>query len=289
MEEKKHHRKSESKEKTVKIPKEIFETCPNCKNILLKKELISNFKICPKCNYTFRLSAHERIEMLVDNNSFKEFASSYTTENILNFPEYDKKIEESKLNSKLNEACVTGICTINGIKVILTVMDFNFLGGSMGSVVGEKISLCFEKGKKLKIPVVVVASSGGARMQEGIISLMQMAKTSAAVAEFKKTGLPYISVLTDPTTGGVTASFAMLGDIIIAESKALIGFAGPRVIEQTIKQKLPDGFQSAEFLLEHGFVDITVQRKDLKLVLSNVLKLCINNIYKCKSKRKKNT
>lgn len=273
----------DNKEKTVQIPKEIFETCPNCKNILLKKELIANYKICPKCNYIFRLSAYERIELLADKSSFKEFAKNYTTENVINFPDYEQKIEESKNKSNLNEACVTGICTIGGIKTILAVMDFNFLGGSMGSVVGEKITFCFEKAKKLKLPVVVVSASGGARMQEGIISLMQMAKTSAAVAMFKKTGLPYISVLTDPTTGGVTASFAMLGDIIIAESKALIGFAGPRVIEQTIKQKLPEGFQSSEFLLEHGFVDIVVQRKEMKPVLANILKLCTNNI--CKSRK----
>ncbi|MCX7941157.1 MAG: acetyl-CoA carboxylase, carboxyltransferase subunit beta [Endomicrobia bacterium] len=263
--------------KTVQIPKEIFETCPGCNKILLKKELFENNKICPKCGYIFRLTAWERIELLVDKNSFKELYRNYTSKNILGFPEYDAKLKESKEKSKLNEACVCGICTIDNIKTILVVLDFNFLGGSMGSVVGEKVTLCFEKATKLKVPIVIVSASGGARMQEGIISLMQMAKTSAACAKFKKTGLPYISILTDPTTGGVTASFAMLGDIIIAETKALIGFAGPRVIEQTIKQKLPEGFQSAEFLLEHGFVDMVVERKDMKRILGLVLRHCLRN------------
>lgn len=266
----------------IQVPKEIFENCPNCNNILLKKELQENFKICTKCGYMFRMSCYERIEMLADKGTFKEFFKNYTSLNILNFPEYDTKLEESRKKTHLNEACVCGTCKINGIKTFICVLDFNFLGGSMGSVVGEKVTLSFEKAKSLKIPVIVVSASGGARMHEGIISLMQMAKTSAACAEFKKTNLPYISILTDPTTGGVTASFAMLGDIIIAETKALIGFAGPRVIEQTIKQKLPEGFQSAEFLLEHGFVDIVVQRKDMKTVVYNVLKLCLNNIQKSK-------
>jgi len=270
--------------KTVQVPKEIFENCPSCNRILLKKELLENYKVCPKCGYMFRLSAYERIQLIADEGSFKEFAKNYMSVNILNFPEYDNKINESKEKSKLNEACVCGVCTINGIKTVLCVLDFNFMGGSMGSVVGEKVTLSFEKAKKMKLPIVIVSASGGARMQEGIISLMQMAKTSAACAEFKKTGLPYISVLTDPTTGGVTASFAMLGDINVAETKALIGFAGPRVIEQTIKQKLPEGFQSAEFLLEHGFVDIVVDRKGMKNVLANLLKLCLNNkgLYKNK-------
>ncbi len=273
--------------KTVQVPKEIFENCPSCNNILLKKELLDNYKICPKCGYMFRLTAYERIQLIADEGSFKEFAKNYKSVNILGFPEYDSKIKESEEKTKLNEACICGICTINGIKTVLCVLDFNFMGGSMGSVVGEKVTLSFEKAKKMKLPIVIVSASGGARMQEGIISLMQMAKTSAACAEFKKTNLPYISVLTDPTTGGVTASFAMLGDIIVAETKALIGFAGPRVIEQTIKQKLPEGFQSAEFLLEHGFVDIVVQRKEMKKVLYNLLKLCLNNKNLIKTKKKK--
>ncbi|MFN3550728.1 MAG: acetyl-CoA carboxylase, carboxyltransferase subunit beta [Endomicrobiia bacterium] len=263
--------------KKVQIPKEIFEHCQGCNKILLKKELQNNFKICPKCGYIFRLSSKERIELIVDKGSFKEFAKNYIPQNVLGFPEYDEKIKDSEKKSQVKEACISGICKIDGIKTVLCVLDFNYMGGSMGSVVGEKVALSFEKAKKLKLPIVIVSSSGGARMQEGVISLMQMAKTSSACARFKKTGLPYISVLTDPTTGGVTASFAMLGDINIAESKALIGFAGPRVIEQTIRQKLPEGFQSAEFLLEHGFVDIVVQRKELKSLLSNILRLCLNN------------
>jgi acetyl-CoA carboxylase carboxyl transferase subunit beta len=273
--------------KTVQVPKEIFENCPSCNQILLKKELVENYKVCPKCGYIFRLSSYERVELLADKNTFKEFAKNYKPVNILNFPEYDNKIKESGQKSNLNEACICGVCSINGIKSVLCILDFNFMGGSMGSVVGEKVALSFEKAKKMKLPIIIISASGGARMQEGIISLMQMAKTSAACAEFKKTGLPYISVLTDPTTGGVTASFAMLGDINVAETKALIGFAGPRVIEQTIKQKLPEGFQSAEFLLEHGFVDIVVERKNLKNVLATLLKLCLNNrsLYKRSSSR----
>lgn len=274
-------------EKIIQVPKEIWETCPKCNKILLKKELEENFKICPKCNYVFRLKAHERIEMLTDPGSFKEFASEYIAEDVLNFPEYKTKIKESMERSGLNEGCVCGIATINEIKTILCVLDFNFMGGSMGSVLGEKVALSFEKAKSSKLPIVIISSSGGARMQEGILSLMQMAKTSAAAAEFGKSGLPFISVLTDPTTGGVTASFAMLGDINIAESNALIGFAGPRVIEQTIKEKLPERFQSSEFLLDHGFVDIVVLRKELKSTLSKVLKLCLNNLNK-KSNTKKN-
>jgi acetyl-CoA carboxylase carboxyl transferase subunit beta len=273
--------------KKVQIPKEIFEHCPRCNKILLKKELEGNYKICTQCGYMFRLSAFERINLAADKNSFREFAKNYIPKNILNFPEYDKKIKESEEKSNLKEACVCVVCSIEGIKCILCVLDFNYMGGSMGWVVGEKVTLSFEKAKSLKLPIIIISSSGGARMQEGIISLMQMAKTSAACAEFKKTGLPYISVLTDPTTGGVTASFAMLGDIIVAETNALIGFAGPRVIEQTIRQKLPDGFQSAEFLLEHGFVDIVVERKDMKNVLASLLKLCLNNrnLYKRSSSR----
>lgn len=276
--------------KAVQVPKEIFETCPGCNKILLKKELLENYKICPKCGYIFKLSAYERIELITDKNSFKEFARNLIPKNILDFPEYDTKIIESKQKSNLNEACVCGICTINSIKTVLGVLDFNFIGGSMGAVVGEKVTLCFEKAKNSKLPVVIISASGGARMQEGIISLMQMAKTSAACAEFKKTGLPYISVLTDPTTGGVTASFAMLGDIIIAETKALIGFAGPRVIEQTIKQKLPEGFQSAEFLLEHGFVDIVVERKEMKKTIAMLLHHCLHNRkLRTVNKKKKTT
>ncbi len=264
-------------EKQVQAPADIWEKCPKCEHIIFKKELLENLKVCPKCGYLMRLTAYERIELLVDKNSFKEIANGYTSADPLNFPEYKQKLEECKTKTNLNEAVVCGICTIDGIKTVLCVLDFNFMGGSMGSVVGEKITLCFETAKKKKLPVVIISASGGARMQESILSLMQMAKTSSAVAQFNETGLPYISVLTDPTTGGVTASFAMLGDIHIAETNALIGFAGPRVIEQTIKQKLPDGFQSAEFLLEHGFVDIVVSRKELKPTLSKILRLCLQN------------
>ncbi len=279
--------KENKEEKTIQVPKDIVETCPKCHKILLKKELEENFKICPCCGHLFRLGCKQTVALLADEGSFQEFATEYLTEDVLNFPEYTTKLKEAKEKSGVNEACICGTATIDGIKVILCILDFNFMGGSMGSVLGEKITVAFEKAKRNKLPIVVVSSSGGARMQEGVLSLMQMAKTSAAVAEFKKTNLPYISVLTDPTTGGVTASFAMLGDIHIAESKALIGFAGPRVIEQTIKEKLPDGFQSAEFLLEHGFVDIVVPRKELKSTISKVLKLCLNNLSIISSKKTK--
>lgn len=273
-------------EKVVQVPKDIWVKCPKCDKIILKKEVDENYKICPKCNYMFRMTVRERISLLVDEDSFVEFAKEYKSGNPLSFPEYSQRLEEAIKKTKLNEAAVCGVASIGGIKVVLCILDFYFMGGSMGSVVGEKVTLALEKGMKEKLPVIVISASGGARMQEGILSLMQMSKTSAAVARFKETGLPYISVLTDPTTGGVTASFAMLGDINIAEMGALIGFAGPRVIEQTIREKLPEGFQSAQFLLEHGFVDIVVARKELKNILIKVLKLCLLNNSNTKKQTK---
>jgi acetyl-CoA carboxylase carboxyl transferase subunit beta len=269
---------NQQEKKVIQVPKEIWEKCPKCDKIILKKELEENFKICPKCEHMFRMTVRERIAMLCDDGKIDEFAKEYVSVNPLSFPDYDTRIKDAMEKTGLNEAVVCGTTKICGIDVILSILDFHFMGGSMGSVVGEKITLSLEKGIKEKLPVVIVSASGGARMQEGILSLMQMAKTSAAVAKFHSLGLPYISVLTDPTTGGVTASFSMLGDIIIAESKALIGFAGPRVIEQTIKEKLPPGFQSSEFLLDHGFVDIVVSRKELKNTLGKILKLCVANI-----------
>jgi len=265
-------------EKIIQVPKDIWEKCPKCDKIVLKKELEENFKICPKCEYMFRMTAKERVEMLSDDGYVEEFAKEYISVNPLSFPNYDLRIKESSSKSGLTEAVVCCVTKIGGVKVVLSILDFHFMGGSMGSVVGEKIALSLEKGYKEKFPVVIFSASGGARMQEGILSLMQMAKTSAAVAKFHSIGLPYISVLTDPTTGGVTASFSMLGDINIAESNALIGFAGPRVIEQTIKEKLPPGFQSSEFLLEHGFIDIVVSRKELKNVLIKILRHCVRNV-----------
>lgn len=247
--------------------------CSNCKEILYKEEVKKNYSICPNCGKYFRLSARRRIKQIVDEGKFVQLDEDMQTSDLLNFEGYKTKIKSLQDKTKIKEAVTTGIGEINGSKVAIAVMDGNFFMGSMGSVVGEKITRLIEKAIERKLPLVIFCVSGGARMQEGIISLMQMAKTSAALAKFNETGLLYISVLTDPTTGGVTASFASLGDIILAEPGALIGFAGPRVVEQTIKQKLPDDFQSSEFLLEHGFIDKIVERKDMKDTLSKIIKM----------------
>lgn len=247
--------------------------CDACKEILYKEEVHKNLSVCPNCGKHFRISSRRRIKQIIDEGTFEEIGKGLKTTNPLNFEGYEKKLESLQEKTKIEEAVTTGIGEIEGEKVVLAVMDGNFMMGSMGSVVGEKITLAIETSIKLRLPLIIFCVSGGARMQEGIISLMQMAKTSAALAKHNKEGLLYISVLTEPTTGGVTASFAMLGDIILAEPNALIGFAGPRVIEQTIKQQLPDGFQRSEFLLEHGFIDRIVERKNMKTELANILKL----------------
>lgn len=254
-------------EKKVKIPEGLWIKCDSCREIIYKKEIEKNLQVCPKCNYHFRISAIERIKLIADEGSFVELDSELSTTDPLKFKDtiaYRERLEENKKNTNLNEAAVYGNATINQRPVVLAIMDFSFMGGSMGSVVGEKITRAAERALKNRTPLLTVSSSGGARMQEGMISLMQMAKVSASIARLKDAGVLYISVLADPTFGGVTASFAMLGDIIIAEPKSLIGFAGPRVIEQTIKQQLPENFQRAEFLLEHGMLDMVVERKDLK-------------------------
>jgi acetyl-CoA carboxylase carboxyl transferase subunit beta len=248
-----------------------LEKCPRCKEILLKKELIQNLKVCPKCNYHFRLGAWERIQMLVDENSFQELNGDLFSTNILDFPSYQEKLNEAQIKTGLNEAVITGKGLIMGKMAMICVMDSNFMMASMGTVVGEKICQAAEIALAERLPLIAFTASGGARMQEGIFSLMQMAKTSALIKKIDEAGLLYITVLTDPTTGGVTASFASLGDIIIAEPGALIGFAGPRVIEQTIGQKLPDGFQRSEFLLEKGFVDLIVPRNKLKETIAELL------------------
>lgn len=258
----------------VKIPEGLWVKCDNCKEIIYRKEIEKNLKVCPKCNYHFRISAQERLELLVDKDTFEEINRDIASGDPLGFKDtlpYKDRIKENQKKSGLKEALITGEARINGYPVIIAVMDFSFLGGSMGSAVGEKIVRAAETALEKKVPLVTVASSGGARMQEGIFSLMQMAKTSAAIARLKESKVPFISILSDPTFGGVTASFAMLGDIIIAEPKSLIGFAGPRVIEQTIKQQLPDNFQRAEFLLSHGMIDLVVNRKDLKETLGKIL------------------
>ena len=262
---------SETAAKKVKIPEGLWVKCDNCKEIIYRKEVEKNFKVCPKCDYHFRISASERLPYLVDEGSFLEVEDGLSPRDFLGFKDYRDKLKSSRKKTGLKDAVISGEAKIGGMPVSVVVMDFNFMGGSMGSVVGEKIVRAVERAMEKKTPFVAVASSGGARMQEGILSLMQMAKTSAAIARLGEAGLPFISILTDPTFGGVTASFAMLGDIIIAEPKSLIGFAGPRVIEQTIKQQLPSGFQRAEFLQDHGMVDMIVSRRDMHAALAKVL------------------
>ena len=247
--------------------------CDKCKEIIYKDDLHQNLSVCPNCGKHFRLSSRRRIKQIADEGTFKEIGEDIVTKDPLNFKGYMKKVEMLKEKTKIDEAVKCGICEIEGEKAVLAVMDGNFLMGSMGSAVGERITLAIETAVKKKLPLVIFCVSGGARMQEGMISLMQMAKTSSALTKLDKAGQLYISVLTDPTTGGVTASFASLGDIILAEPHALIGFAGPRVIEQTINQKLPEGFQSSEFLLEHGFIDKIVERKDMKSTIAKLIRI----------------
>ena len=248
-------------------------TCPACKKEVNRKEVEKNKYVCYECGNYFRVRTKNRIRMVADAGSFEPWFEDLSEENPLDFPEYMQKVKDTKEKTGLHEAVTIGSCSIYGEKTVLGVCDARFLMSSMGRIVGEKIALAVERATKEKLPVILFCCSGGARMQEGIVSLMQMAKTAAAFKEHSDAGLLYVPVLTDPTTGGVTASFAMLGDIILAEPKALIGFAGPRVIEQTIGQKLPEGFQRAEFQLEHGFVDAIVERKDLKMTLNRILKM----------------
>jgi acetyl-CoA carboxylase carboxyl transferase subunit beta len=261
----------EAAPKKVKIPEGLWVKCDNCKEIIYRKEVDKNFKVCPKCDYHFRISASERLPYLVDEGSFVEVEDGLSPKDFLNFKDYKDKLKNSRKKTGLKDAVITGEAKIGGKPVSLAVMDFGFIGGSMGSVVGEKITRAIERAIEKRIPFVSVASSGGARMQEGILSLMQMAKTAAAAARLGEAGLPFISVLTDPTFGGVTASFAMLGDIIIAEPKSLIGFAGQRVITDTIKQQLPAGFQRAEFQQEHGMIDMIVTRREMRATLGKIL------------------
>ena len=272
-------KEKEAISKKVKVPEGLWVKCDICKEIVYRREVEKNLKVCPKCNYHFRLTARERLNLLVEEGSFHEIGTDIVPKDYLNFKDqknYKERIKESQKKTKMTEAAITGNASIEGRPVIFVILDFSFMGGSMGAVVGEKFTLSAEKASEENLPLVSVASSGGARMQEGTLSLMQMAKTSAAIAKLKKTRMPYISILTDPTFGGVTASFAMLGDIIIAEPKSLIGFAGPRVIEQTIKQQLPEGFQRAEFLLQHGMIDMIVNRKDLKQTISKLLSIIVD-------------
>lgn len=250
-----------------------FISCMNCGAKTKYSALKDRYMICPECNTYMRMSAFERVELICDRDTFMPIDEELSSFNILNFPEYDEKLENARRKSGLNEAVICGICTVEKIKTAIFIMDAAFMMGSMGSVVGEKITRLFEMAIAEKLPVIGFIASGGARMQEGIVSLMQMAKVSGAVKKHNDAGLLYIPVLTDPTTGGVTASFGMLGDIILAEPKSLIGFAGARVIEQTTKERLPKGFQSAEFMLEHGFIDAIVEREKLKSTLHKLLKI----------------
>lgn len=260
-------------EHAPEIPETMWVKCPKCKSLILTADLEANHKVCAKCGHHMRLSARERIALLSDDSSFEEFDSDMTSSNILSFPDYDLKLKSAQLKSGEKESVVTGVCRIGGSKTVLGAMDSGFMMGSMGTVTGEKITRAFEYATENRLPVVICTVSGGARMQEGILSLMQMAKTSGAVKRHSDAGLLYITVLTDPTTGGVTASFAMEGDIILSEPNALVGFAGPRVIEQTIRQKLPKDFQTAEFVEEKGFIDAVVPRKELKSVISKLLEM----------------
>lgn len=261
-------------QKKKEIPDGLWTKCDSCGEIIYVKELEKNFWVCKKCGFHFRLKSSDYIEILLDEGKLEEYDRDLVSADPLEFRDskrYPDRIKESIKKTNLNDAIVTGIGKINGKEVSFGVMDFGFIGGSMGSVVGEKVARAIERSIERKIPLVIVSCSGGARMQEGILSLMQMAKTSALLAKFSELKIPFISVLTNPTTAGVMASYASLGDVIIAEPKALLGFAGPRVIQQTIGQELPEGFQSSEFFLEHGFLDIIVERKDLKRILGLML------------------
>lgn len=261
------------KEPNPSVPDEMCMSCPKCKTILFVSELSEHLSVCPKCGHSFRMNARQRINLVADEGSFVERDSGIGSVNPLDFPGYETKLRHAILDSRENEGVVCGECTIGSHRCCLFVMEPNFMMGSMGSAVGEKITRLFEYATQQSLPVIGYTVSGGARMQEGILSLMQMAKTSGAVKRHSDAGNLYVTFLTDPTTGGVSASFAMDGDIILAEPKALIGFAGPRVIEQTIRQKLPEGFQRAEFLLEKGFVDAIVPRSEQKEYLTAVLAL----------------
>lgn len=262
--------------KKSKVPEGMWVKCPGCSANILSKDIDANRNVCPACGHHYRIAARRRLEILLDDAKWVEFDAGMTSIDFLEFKDaksYQERIDSalSKGGSKDAVICVEG--SVKGVGVQVSIFDFSFMGGSMGSVVGEKITRSIERALNQFQPVIIISASGGARMQESILSLMQMAKTSAALAKLKAAGLPFISILTDPTTGGVTASFAMLGDINISEPKALIGFAGPRVIEQTIRQKLPEGFQRAEYLLDHGMIDLIIPRTEMRSKIGSILKM----------------
>ncbi|KGR91444.1 acetyl-CoA carboxyl transferase [Ureibacillus massiliensis 4400831 = CIP 108448 = CCUG 49529] len=261
------------RDKENEFPADLMTKCPECKKIYLTKELENNKKVCPNCDHHFKLTAWERVDCFLDEGSFESLDDHLQTSNPLNFPSYIEKVEVDVKKTGLNEAVLTGIGTLKEEKVVVAIMDSHFRMGSMGSVVGEKITRAIEKATDLKVPFIIFTASGGARMQEGVISLMQMGKTSVALKRHSDAGLLFVSIMTHPTTGGVSASFASLGDINIAEPKALIGFAGRRVIEQTVREKLPDDFQTAEFLLAHGQLDAIFHRKEMRDKVATIVKL----------------
>ncbi|MGM9934707.1 acetyl-CoA carboxylase, carboxyltransferase subunit beta [uncultured Clostridium sp.] len=269
----------EKKEEKPNIPSGMWTKCDKCSAMIYQDDLENHKYVCPNCNHHFRINAKQRIRMFLDKQSFNELWGDFKTTNPLDFKGYDEKVKKSSMKTSSSEAIVTGIGEINGLKVACGIMDSFFMMGSMGTVVGEKLTRLIEYATENNLPLIVFTTSGGARMQEGIFSLMQMAKVSSALAKHDEKGLLYISVLTDPTTGGVTASFAMEGDIILSEPDALVGFAGRRVIENTIKETLPDNFQKAEFLLDKGFVDAIVERKDLRTCIYKILVLHGVNNY----------
>ncbi|MGQ9470741.1 MAG: acetyl-CoA carboxylase, carboxyltransferase subunit beta [Candidatus Aminicenantales bacterium] len=257
----------------------LWTRCNSCQRIIYKQDILDNLYVCPVCQFHFRVEARQRVEMLLDPGSYVFIDENIYPLDPLGFEDslpYAVRLKENQEKTSLPEAVITAVGAIGGFKVVLAVMEFNFMGGSMGSVVGEKITRAAERALAEGIPLIVVSCSGGARMQEGALSLMQLIKTSSALARLDEAGIPYISILTDPTTGGVSASYGMLGDINIGEPGALIGFAGPRVIEQTIKEKLPKGFQRAEFLLQHGMLDDVVNRKNLRGYLLRIIRLLLN-------------
>ena len=260
----------------LRISEDLWTKCNSCNEIIYRKVIERNFQVCPKCNYHFQIPARRRIEWVADPGTFLEYDAHLASADPLEFKDskrYPHRLKESEEATGQKDAILCGEAKIEGQPAMLGIFEFNFMGGSLGSVVGEKVTRLIERAIERRVGVVIFCASGGARMQEGILSLMQMAKTSAALAKLHEAGLPYISVLTDPTTGGVSASIGMLGDVIIAEPKAMIGFAGPRVIKETIREELPEGFQRAEYLLEHGMVDLIVERKDLQHTLASLLKM----------------
>jgi len=274
----KEHEPLPAQEQESRVPEGLYVKCNGCKETIYRKEVVTNQAVCPRCAFHFRISARERLSLLCDT-VWEEFDQNLASSDPLHFKDtklYADRLQDSKAKTDCYDALVSAVGTMGGLSAVMAVMEYGFIGGSMGVVVGEKVTRAIERALRERLPLLVVSCSGGARMMEGTLSLMQMAKISAALARLDSARLPFISLMTDPTTGGVTASFAMLGDLNIAEPGALIGFAGPRVIEQTIRQKLPEGFQRSEFLLEHGFLDAVVPRKEMKSFIANSFDLLLS-------------